>query len=135
MRILIATHSIDWGGSARSLRILVRYLAARHELSIVTLIPPRQDRPMAADYAALGVPSIFLNGAGSLSATRDVPSGTDQDARCEAMSRAFPNSRLWQKKRIFSVQRVSCSQSGRARPGYPQSADCQRSAGTKLSAL
>lgn len=99
MRILIATHSIDWGGSARSLRILVRYLAARHELSIVTLIPPRQDRPMSADYAALGVPFIFLNGAGSLSATRDVPfRNRDQDARCEAMRPRIPEFKALAKE-------------------------------------
>ena len=84
MRILIATHSIDWGGSARSLRILVRYLSARHELSIVTLIPPRQDRPMAADYAALGVPvHLFEWGWLPVSYKGCAVPERDQDARCE----------------------------------------------------
>ena len=91
MRILIATHSIDWGGSARSLRILVRYLSARHELSIVTLIPPRQDRPMAADYAALGVPvHLFEWGWLPVSYKGCAVPERDQDARCEAMRPRIP---------------------------------------------
>lgn len=99
MRILIATHSIDWGGSARSLRILVRHLVARHELSLVSLLPPRADRPMAAEYAALGVPvRLFEWGWLPVSYKGVAVPEREQDARCEAMRPRIPEFRAWAKQ-------------------------------------
>ena len=99
MRILIATHSIDWGGSARSLRILVRHLAARHELSVVSLLPPRPDRPMAAEYAALGVPvRLFEWGWLPISYKGVAVPEREQDERCETMRPRIPEFKAWAKQ-------------------------------------
>ena len=96
MRILIATHSIDRSGSARSLRILVRHLAARHELSVVSLLPPRPDRPMAEEYAALGVPvRLFEWGRLPISYKGVAVPEREQDARCEVMRPRIPEFRAW----------------------------------------
>ena len=96
MRILIATHSIDRGGSARSLRILVHHLAARHELSVVSLLPPRPDRPMAEEYAALGVPvRLFEWGRLPISYKGVAVPEREQDARCEVMRPRIPEFRAW----------------------------------------
>lgn len=56
MRVTLVTHSIDNGGSAQSLYLLARHLAARHELTLVSFLPPDPERAMAARYAALGIP-------------------------------------------------------------------------------
>lgn len=56
MRIVFCTHSIDNGGAARSLFILVRELAKRHHITVVSLLPPRPDKQALARYAALNVP-------------------------------------------------------------------------------
>lgn len=99
MRILIATHSIDWGGSARSLRILVRHLVARHEISIVSLLPPHPARPMAEEYAALGVPvRLFEWGWLPVSYKGVAVPEKEQDARCEAMRPRIPEFRTWAKE-------------------------------------
>lgn len=86
MRILIATHSIDWGGSARSLLILLRRLAARHGCEVVSLLPPHPNRAMAAAYASLGVPvHVFPWGWLPVSYMACAVPEEEQDRRRDAM--------------------------------------------------
>lgn len=55
MRILFCTHDIDSGGSGRSLSILIRHLILRHDIAILSLIPPNPAKDIGKLYAKLGV--------------------------------------------------------------------------------
>lgn len=60
MRILFCTHDLDSGGSGRSLSILLEHLAARHSISLLSLIPPSPQKIQAARYRELGISlSVF----------------------------------------------------------------------------
>ena len=55
MRILFCTHDMDSGGSGRSLSILIRQLAPRHDISVLSLIPPNPAKGIGKLYEGLGV--------------------------------------------------------------------------------
>ncbi len=55
MRILFCTHDLDSGGSGRSLSVLIRQLAPRHSISILSLIPPNPAKGLLKLYESLGV--------------------------------------------------------------------------------
>ena len=55
MRILFCTHDMDSGGSGRSLSILIRQLAPRHKISVLSLIPPNPAKSIGKLYESLGV--------------------------------------------------------------------------------
>lgn len=94
MRLLIVTHSIDWGGSGRSLLILIRHLIQRHQISVISLEPPRADRKTAAIYAGLGAPvAVFPWGWLPVSYRGCAVPADDQDRRCEAMRDRIPELR------------------------------------------
>lgn len=55
MHLLFCTHDFDCGGSARSLSILIRELASRHTITILSFQTPSPQKGMLAVYRELGV--------------------------------------------------------------------------------
>ena len=56
MRLLFCTHAIDNGGSGRSLFVLARQLSHRHDMQVLSMLPPDPAKAALGNYAALGIP-------------------------------------------------------------------------------
>lgn len=56
MRLLFCTHAIDNGGSGRSLFVLARQLSHRHDIQVLSMLPPDPSKAALGNYAALGIP-------------------------------------------------------------------------------
>lgn len=55
MRLLFCTHAIDNGGSGRSLFVLARQLARRHDIQVLSMLPPNPAKAALGNYADLGI--------------------------------------------------------------------------------
>ena len=56
MRLLFCTHAIDNGGSGRSLFVLARQLSHRHDMQVLSMLPPDPAKAALGNYAALDIP-------------------------------------------------------------------------------
>lgn len=94
MKVLFCTHDIDSGGSARSLSILVDYLAKKHTLSILSLIPPNPRKKLALRYRELGIPIfVFPWGWLPISYINCLVNTEEERARCTQLRKSIPQVR------------------------------------------
>ncbi len=94
MRILVCTHDIDSGGSARSLSILVEHLAKKHTLSVVSLIAPDPHKKIARRYFELGIKlSVFPWGWLPVSYINCPVNNEQQRERCSRLRAFVPEVR------------------------------------------
>lgn len=60
MKLLICTHDIDSGGSARSISILIEHLRKIHDITLLTFAPPDESRDIIHKYMEWKIPVLYF---------------------------------------------------------------------------